>query len=253
MAIRLALIGVIGMLMNIPTPLGNRFVCHNNAVTVQVVGEEEELEFIGGLPTLDGTIAWSFRGLNDPLDPGAMFTFAIWRASLLLPLSRLLQNPCCGTPVVILYRDVDTPPLVLNGRKTSRLRFEGAPGDVLLRMISPLIVSMAFDGLIGVDYDDVKLAIEHGGVMQHFECRSLNFRHATDAMIREAHDHLASLGANAAICCGLQTPPSVPTMGEFDAYMLKVREAMHPDTFTVCSLVAHDDPETIASILTISG
>lgn len=238
--------------MNIPAPLFNRFVCHNNAVAVQIVGEEEDLGSIGVLPTLDGTIAWSFRGPDGPLDPEALFTFVIWRASLSLPLSRLLQDPRCETPVVILYRGVEAPPQVLNGRKTSRLRLEGSPRDALLRMISSLIVPMAFDGMIGVDHADLKLAIEHGGVVQHFECRSWNFRHATDAMIRETRDHLASLGANAAVCMGLQVPSAL-TMEEFDGYAKKVHEFMHPDIFAVISWVTHDDPETIASILAISG
>lgn len=238
--------------MNIPTPLFNRFVCHNNAVAVQIVGEEEDLESIGELLTLDGTIAWSFRRPDDPLDPKALFTFAIWRASLSLPLSHLLQDPRCEAPVVILYRGVEAPPSVLNGRKTSRLHFEGSPRDALLRMISSLIVPVAFDGRIGVDHADVKLAIEHGSVMQHFECRSQNFQRATDTMIREVRDHLASLGTNAAVCIGLQVP-SARTMVEFDAYMKKVYETMPPDTFAVISWVIHDDPETIASILTISG
>ncbi len=238
--------------MNIPTPLFDRFVCHNNAVAAQVAGDVEDLESIGALPTLDGTIAWSFRGPSDTFDPEALFTFVIWRASLRLPLSRLLQDPRCEGPVVILYRGVETPPLMLGGRKTSRLHFVGSPRDALLRMIPPLIVPMAFDGMIGVDHADVKLAIEHGGDMRHFECRSQNFRHATDAMIRDAHEHLASLGANAAICGGLQAPSAL-NIGEFDVYIKSVLEAAHPDTFAVISWVTHDDPQTIASILTISG
>ena len=94
--------------MNIPTPLFDRFVCHNNAVAAQVAGDVEDLESIGALPTLDGTIAWSFRGPSDTFDPEALFTFVIWRASLRLPLSRLLQDPRCEGPVVILYRGVET-------------------------------------------------------------------------------------------------------------------------------------------------
>ncbi len=240
------------MLVNIPTPLFNRFVGHNNAVVVQVVGEEEDLGSIGVLPTLDGTIAWSLHGPSDPFDPKAMFIFVIWRASLTLPSSRLLQDPRCEASLVILYRSVEVPPLMLDGRKTTRLRFEGSPRGVLLRMISSLIVPMAFEGLICVDHADVKLAVEHGGVMQHFEYRSQNFQHATDAMIREADNHLASLGANSAICVGLQVPSAL-TMGEFDAYTKNVLDAVHPDTFAVISWVTHDDPATIASIVTISG
>jgi hypothetical protein len=240
------------MFVNIPTPLFDRFVCHNNTVAAQVAGEVEDLESIGALPTLDGTIAWSFRGPSDTFDPEALFTFVIWRASLRLPLSRLLQDPRCESPVVILYRGAELPPLMLGCRKTSRLHFVGSPRDVLLTMISPLIVPVAFDGMIGVDHADMKLAIEHGGDMRHFECRSQNFRHATDAMIREVHDHLTSLGANAAVCVGLQVPSAL-TMEEFDGYTKKINDTAHPDTFAVISWVTHDDPETIASILTISG
>lgn len=238
--------------MNIPTPLFNRFVGHNNAVAVQIIGEEEYLGSIGVLPTLDGTIAWSLHGPSDPFNPEAMFIFVIWRASLSLPPSRLLQDPRCEATLVILYRGAEVPPLMLDGRKTSRLRFEGAPRDVLLRMISSLIVPMAFEGRIGVDHADVKLAIEHGGVMQLFERRSPNFQQATEAMIREVRDPLASLGANAAVCVGLQVPSAL-TMEEFDGYTKKINDTVHPDIFAVISWVTHDDPETIASILTISG
>jgi hypothetical protein len=219
---------------------------------VQIVGEGEDLGSIGALPTLDGTIAWSFRGPDDPLDPEALFTFVIWRPSLSLPLSRLLQDPLCESPVVILHRGAEAPPLMLDGRKTSRLHFEGAPRDALLRMISSLIIPMAFEGWIGVDHADVKLAIEHGGVVQLFERRSPNFQQATDAMIREVRDPLASLGANAAVCVGLQVPSAL-TMEEFDGYTKKINDTVHPDIFAVISWVTHDDPETIASILTISG
>lgn len=238
----------------IPTPLFGRYSAFaGQRLAVHIVGCEEDLKTIGSLPTFNDAIDWRFIRADQALEADAMIRLVIWNASFAETLPISMGMGLQRWPFLIAYRPPDAPPPFLNGRPTSRLRFEGSITSLLRMLVYSLIIPEAFDGLVCVAYEDLAEAVSRGGEMLHFFRRSEDVQYDIATIFRDAAADLQALGPGAAVCLSLSADSESLTIDLLDEICRILHKMLNDDIFFVVSAVAHAGKEVCISVLTTSG
>lgn len=237
----------------IPTPLFSRWDnAQGHGVVVEIVGCDEDLRSIGSLPTMDRMIDWRIRRLDQVADPDALFLLVIWNASFSRELALCLvgcRRPSC---VAIVCHSSDHPPPVFNGRPVGRLCFEGSVRKQLCKLIPSLVVPIAYEGLVCVDYADLELAISRGGKIRQFVRQSDDVESAV-AIVRDVAGHLRTLRQEASVCVSMLVGRATLTWKLVDDVLGGIQDLIHPEVLLVTSAVAHEGSGACITVLTSSG